>query len=341
MTEPTRMFLEAAESAGVVAAQLSQNAAQLASLGASLRTRPPRAVVTCARGSSDHAATYARYLIEAHTQALTSSAAPSMSSMYDASTDMRDVLFIAISQSGKSPDLLAATENARRGGAHTIALCNTPDAPLMQVVDVPIALRAGTETSVAATKSYIATLSCVVQLVAHWAQDFGLSAELARLPGQLARAWQCDWSAGVDALAGAHNLYVVARGFGLGIAQEAALKLKETCGLHAEAFSSAEVKHGPMALVREGFPVLMFAQDDETRAGIEALAVEFAARGARVLLAGTRARGAITLPTITAHPVLEPVLAIQSFYAMANHLSLARGLDPDRPPHLHKVTETV
>ncbi|HKU90222.1 MAG TPA: SIS domain-containing protein [Steroidobacteraceae bacterium] len=341
MNGPTRMFLEAAEGAGVVAAQLAHNAAQLASLGASLRASPPRAVVTCARGSSDHAATYARYLIEAHTQALTSSAAPSLSSVYDASTDMRDVLFIAISQSGKSPDLLAATESARRGGAYTVALCNTPGAPLMQAVDVAIPLHAGTETSIAATKSYIATLSCVVQLVAHWAQDFGLSAELARLPSQLARAWECDWSAGVDALAGAHNLYVVGRGFGLGIAQEAALKLKETCGLHAEAFSSAEVKHGPMALVREDFPVLMFTQDDETRAGIEALAAEFAARGATVLLAGARARGAITLPTITAHPVLEPVLAIQSFYAMANNLSLARGLDPDRPPHLLKVTETL
>ncbi len=142
---PTRMFLEAAESADVVAAQLGQNAALLTSLGASLRARPPRAVVTCARGSSDHAATYARYLIEAHTQALTSSAAPSLSSIYDASTDMRDVLFVAISQSGKSPDLLAATQNARAGGALTIALCNTPDSPLMQAVDVPVPLarRAG------------------------------------------------------------------------------------------------------------------------------------------------------------------------------------------------------
>ena len=335
------MFLEAAESADLVAAQLGQNAALLTSLGASLRARPPRAVVTCARGSSDHAATYARYLIEAHTQALTSSAAPSLSSIYDASTDMRDVLFVAISQSGKSPDLLAATQNARAGGARTIALCNTPDSPLMQAVDVPIPLHAGPEKSVAATKSYIASLSCLVQLVANWAQDFGLSAELARLPGQLARAWKCDWSAGVEALTPAHNLYVVARGFGLGIAQESALKLKETCALHAEAFSSAEIKHGPMALVREGFPVLMLAQDDETRAGIEALAAEFAARGATVLLSGARARGATTLPTVTAHPVLEPILAIQSFYAMANALALARGLDPDRPPHLNKITETV
>ena len=335
------MFQEAAESAGVVAAQLTQNAALLARLGASLRDRPPRAVVTCARGSSDHAATYARYLIEAHTSALTSSAAPSLSSIYEAATDMRDVLFVAISQSGRSPDLLAATEAARDGGARTIALCNTPDSPLMQSVEVAIPLHAGPERSVAATKSYIASLTCMAQLVAHWTQEFALSAEIARLPAQLTRAWQCDWSPAVDALTDAVNLYVVGRGFGLGIAQEAALKLKETCGLHAEAFSSAEVKHGPMALVREGFPVLMFTQDDETRAGVEALAAEFAARGAHVLLAGGRAAGAITLPTITAHPVLEPILAVQSFYALANNLSLARGLDPDRPPHLRKVTETV
>src|SRR4029079_10546030 len=207
--------------------------------------------------------------------------------------------------------------------------------------DVAIPLHAGAETSVAATKSYIATLSCVVQLVANWAQDFGLSAELVRLPGPLARAWQCDWSGAVDALAHAHNLYVVGRGFGLGIAQEAALKLKETCGLHAEAFSSAEVKHGPMALVRAGFPVLMFTQRDETRVGIQELSAEFASRGARVLIAGAEAASAISLPTIAVHPVIEPLLTIQSFYRMANELALARGLDPDCPPHLHKVTETV
>jgi glucosamine--fructose-6-phosphate aminotransferase (isomerizing) len=335
------MFAEAAEGADVVAAQLARNAALLAGLGARLRSQPPRAVVTCARGSSDHAATYARYLIEAHTPALTSSAAPSLSSIYDANTDLRDALFIAISQSGKSPDLLAATDSARSSGAFTIALCNTPDAPLMQRVDVAVPLHAGRETSVAATKSYIASLSCIVQLVASWTQQLDLSAALAKLPAQLARAWQCDWSAGVEALREAHNLYVVARGFGLAVAQEAALKFKETCALHAEAFSSAEIRHGPMALVRERFPVLMFAQDDETRSGIEQLAAEFAARGARVLLAGARARGAVSLPGVIAHPVIQPILCIQSFYALANNLSIARGLDPDRPPHLNKVTETV
>lgn len=335
------MFLEAAEGATVVAAQLSRNAAVLATLGARLRAQPPRAVVTCARGSSDHAATYARYLIEAHTPALTSSAAPSLSSIYEANTDMRGVLFLAISQSGKSPDLLAATENARASGALTVAFCNTAEAPLMSAVDVAVPLHAGRESSVAATKSYIASLSCIAQFVASWTQQFDLSESLAKLPPQLERAWECDWHAGVSALGSAVNLFVVARGFGLAAAQEAALKLKETCGLHAEAFSSAEVRHGPMALVRAGFPVLMFGQDDETRSGIEQLATEFAGRGAQVLLAGARAPGAQSLPFVVAHPVIQPILTIQSFYRMANDLSLARGLDPDTPPHLNKVTETV
>jgi glucosamine--fructose-6-phosphate aminotransferase (isomerizing) len=272
---------------------------------------------------------------------LTSSAAPSLSSLYDASTDLRDTLFIVISQSGKSPDLLAATDNARARGALTVALCNTPDSPLMQLVDVAVSLHAGRESSVAATKSYIASLSCIAQLVASWTQDMELSASLARLPAQLAHAWECDWTPALASLTDAVNLFVVARGFGLAAAQEAALKLKETCGLHAEAFSSAEVKHGPMALVRAGFPVLMFSQDDETRAGIEQLAAEFAGRGAKVMLAGARARGVTSLPALVAHPVIEPVLLIQSFYRLANDLSLARGLDPDSPPHLAKVTETV
>jgi glucosamine--fructose-6-phosphate aminotransferase (isomerizing) len=335
------MFEEAAEAAAVVRRQLELNAVPLATLGARLRLQPPRAVVTCARGSSDHAATYAKYLIEAYTGVLTSSAAPSVSSIYDSQTDLAGVLFIAISQSGKSPDLLTATRAARDAGALTVALCNTADAPLMQLVDVAIPLHAGAETSVAATKSYIASLSAIAQLVACWADDAELLRALRGAPDLLARAWNCDWSPVVESLRDAVNLFVVARGFGLGIAQEAALKLKETCGLHAEGFSSAEVKHGPMALVRAGFPVLMFTQRDDTRAGIAELAAEFAARGARVLLSGAEARGALSLRTVDAHPVIEPLLAIQSFYRAAETLARARGLDPDQPPHLNKVTETV
>ena len=335
------MYQEAVQAPLAVNTQLAQNASQLRELGARLRAEPPRAVVTCARGSSDHAATYARYLIEAHTHVLTSSAAPSVSSVYEAQSDLEGALFIAISQSGKSPDLLAATRNAKDSGALTVALCNTIDSPLMQLVDVAVPLHAGPERSVAATKSYITSLSCIAQLLANWVEDRRLLATLPQVPEMLARAWECDWTRAVETLRGAVNLFVVARGFGLGIAQEAALKLKETCGLHAEAFSSAEVKHGPMALVRAGFPVLMFTQRDETRVGIQELSAEFAARGARVLIAGAEAAGAISLPAIASHPVVEPLLTIQSFYRMANELALARGLDPDRPPHLNKVTETV
>ena len=335
------MYQEAVQAPLAVNAQLTQNASQLRELGARLRAEPPRAVVTCARGSSDHAATYARYLIEAHTHVLTSSAAPSVSSVYEAQSDLEGTLFIAISQSGKSPDLLAATRNAKDSGALTVALCNTIDSPLMKLVDVAVPLHAGPERSVAATKSYITSLSCIAQLLANWVEDRRLLATLPQVPEMLARAWECDWTRAVETLRGAVNLFVVARGFGLGIAQEAALKLKETCGLHAEAFSSAEVKHGPMALVRAGFPVLMFTQRDETRVGIQELSAEFASRGARVLIAGAEAAGAISLPAIASHPVVEPLLTIQSFYRMANELALARGLDPDRPPHLNKVTETV
>jgi glucosamine--fructose-6-phosphate aminotransferase (isomerizing) len=335
------MYQEAVQAPLAVNAQLEQNASRLRELGARLRAAPPRAVVTCARGSSDHAATYARYLIEAHTHVLTSSAAPSVSSVYEAQSDLEGALFIAISQSGKSPDLLAATRNAKDSGALTVALCNTANSPLMELVDVAVPLYAGPERSVAATKSYIASLSCIVQLLANWTDDRRLLATLPQIPEMLARAWECDWTRAVETLRGAVNLFVVARGFGLGIAQEAALKLKETCGLHAEAFSSAEVKHGPMALVRAGFPVLMFTQRDETRVGIQELSAEFASRGARVLIAGAEAAGAIALPTIASHPVIEPLLTIQSFYRMANELALARGLDPDCPPHLNKVTETI
>jgi glucosamine--fructose-6-phosphate aminotransferase (isomerizing) len=136
-------------------------------------------------------------------------------------------------------------------------------------------------------------------------------------------------------------MYVIGRGPGFGSAQEAALKLKETCNLHAEAFSAAEVLHGPAALVREGFPILAFSQNDESRDGILAVAERLRAGGARMLLAGLQAEGAITLPTIAASPLLEPILMTQSFYRMAEALSRARGQNPDSPPHLQKVTETV
>jgi glucosamine--fructose-6-phosphate aminotransferase (isomerizing) len=258
--------------------------------------------------------------------------------VYAARQDLRDTLFLAISQSGRSPDIVAAARAAREGGALVVAAVNDESSPLATAAEYTLPLCAGEEKSVAATKSYVASLAALVQIAAEWSKDSVLRAALAKLPGDLDRAWSLDWSGAVDALAPVDGLFVIARGLGLGVAQEAALKCKETCGLHAEAFSSAEVRHGPQALLRERFPVLVFCQDDEARSGTEALARELADRGVPVWMAGGE-RG--NLPAIASHPVLEPILMAESFYRMANALAIARGHDPDDPPHLRKVTETL
>ena len=336
----TQMFHEAGAAAQVVAAQYARNSGSIAALGAALRTFEPRAVVTCARGSSDHAATFAKYLVETRTGVLTASAAPSVTSLYGARQDLRECLFLVVSQSGRSPDLLATTEAARTAGALVVALVNTEDSPLMQIANYAIPLCAGVEHSVAATKSYIASLAAIVHLVAEWTADSALLENLVAAPELLTRAWGLDWDAAVPKLQNASHLYVIGRGVGLGIAQEAALKFKETCGLHAESFSSAEVQHGPQALLQGGFPALLLAQSDETHAGIETLAKNLIAREVDVLIAGADIAGAIVLPTIEAHPAVQPLLLAQSFYRLANELSIARGCDPDRPPNLRKVTET-
>jgi glucosamine--fructose-6-phosphate aminotransferase (isomerizing) len=336
------MFAEAAQAAAVVREQLVANQASVEALAAKLRTLQPRAVATIARGSSDHACTFAKYLIETRLGLMTTSTAPSVTSLYDSTLGMAGVLCLAVSQSGKSPDLLQAAAAAKAAGGFVIALVNVEDSPLAALADAVIPLCAGPELSVAATKSYIAALSAITHLVACWTEDAALLEALAGLPTLLEGAWNQNWSAGVEGLKRAHNLFVIGRGVGFGVAQEAALKFKETCGLHAEAFSAAEVRHGPMALVGEGFPILAFAQDDESHAGVGELLTEFAERGAQVLAAGAGDLPGVTaLPTLEAHPILAPIAFVQSFYRLANALSVARGFDPDRPPHLNKVTETV
>ena len=337
----TRMYLEAGQAAQAVRDQLFSNAGEMERLGERLRLLAPRAVLTCARGSSDHAATFAKYLIETRLGVLTSSAAPSVSSIYDTRPDLTNSVCLAISQSGASPDLLAAVSKAREAGAMVVALVNAQHSPLAALADHVVPLCAGVETSVAATKSFIASVAAIIHLVSCWAEDRELSEEIRKAPRHLERAWNLDWGAATARLQAASDLFVVGRGMGLGVAQEAALKLKETCGLHAEAVSAAELRHGPMALVRPGFPVLVFSQNDEARAGVEMLAAELVAREADVMIAGSRCQGALHLASEPAHPVIEPMLIAQTFYRMANALSLARGLDPDRPPNLRKVTETV
>jgi glucosamine--fructose-6-phosphate aminotransferase (isomerizing) len=334
------MFREAAQAPAAVRRQLGETRDRAARLGEALRRMAPRAVVTCARGSSDHAATYAKYLIETRAGVITASAAPSVASIYGAHPDFRGCAFIAISQSGRSPDLLAAAKAAREAGAIVVAIVNDAQSPLARDADHCLPLLAGEERSVAATKSYIASLAAIAHLVAHWTQDDELLAALDETPGLLERAWALDWSAASDMLGDASHLFVIGRGPGLAVAQEAALKCKETCGLHAESFSAAEVRHGPQALLQPGFPALVLAQDDESAAGTASLVADLVARGVRVAAAGIAVDGAVTLPTLRAHPSIQPLLLIQAFYRLANSLALACGRDPDCPPHLAKVTQT-
>jgi len=338
--EATLMFREASSAPSAVRAQAAENHPTLAAIAAALRTLRPRAVVTCARGSSDHAATFAKYLIETRIGTVTASAAPSVSSLYGAHPDLRGCLFLAISQSGRSPDLLAAADAARASGALVLALVNADDSPLAERAHHALPLRAGPELSVAATKSYIASLAALVGLVAEWAGDAPLRAALDSAPALLEQAWALDWSAALPPLTTARHLYVIGRGLGLGVAQEIALKCKETCALHAEAFSGAEVRHGPQALLDDAFGALLLAQRDVTRPGVEALGADLIARGVTVVAAGVAPAGAIALPTIAADPAIEPLLLAQSGYRLIAELAIARGLDPDRPPHLAKVTET-
>jgi glutamine---fructose-6-phosphate transaminase (isomerizing) len=340
--ESTKMFAEAAQSAAVAAHQLTANAALMRTLGRQLRRSAPTVIYTCARGSSDHAATFAKYMFETRLRVATVSQAPSISSIYGGPLlHMAGAPFIVISQSGRSPDLLLSARAARDAGAQVIALVNDTGSPLAELAEIVVPLHAGRETSVAATKSYIATLVAIAHVCAEWGEDRDLLAALDGLAVTLDRAWSHDWSAAQEVFAGASSAFVLGRGLTLGIAQEAALKFKETCGLHAEAFSIAEVAHGPMALVKPGFPLLVFPPFDQARLGLAELLADLSGRGARIVFAGQAGPGLVPVPVEgDLHPALAPITMIQSFYRMINALSVARGYDPDHPPHLNKVTRT-
>lgn len=340
--EQTLMHAEAADAPAVLERQLAENDALVTALADSLRAKPPRFVVTCARGSSDHAATFAKYAIETQLGLVTASASPSVESVYAVTQQLEGALYLVISQSGKSPDLVRNAEAARAAGAHVVALVNVADSPLAAIADTVIPLRAGPERSVAATKSYLATLAATVHLVARWTGDQSLLNALQETPAAMRAAQGLDWSALVQGLREARNLFVLGRGYSFGAAQEMALKFKETSGLHAEAFSSAEVRHGPMALVGPGFPVLAVGQRDGTLDGTLATVREFRERGAHVWTALPGDDGHDALPVATApHPLCAPLVTVQSFYLAVNALAVARGYNPDVPPHLNKVTETV
>lgn len=337
------MLREAREAPQAVARMIEANAPLCRELAGRLNAAPPPFAITCARGSSDNAATYLKYLLETRMGLVTASVGPSISSIYAGRLQARNALFLAVSQSGRSPDLLHLAQSARAEEAVTVALVNDAASPLAAICETTLPLRAGPELSVAATKSFIAALAAELQVCAHWSGDEALLAAVERLPGVLAAALREDWSAALPVLSRANNLYVVGRGLGYAAAQEMALKLKETCGIHAEALSAAELMHGPMTLAGPDFPVLALSQDDASLKSIDALVGRLTDRGVPVIVAGpAQGHGALSLGMdATDDPVIAPIAMIQSAYPLIDAIARARGRDPDNPPHLRKVTETV
>lgn len=336
------MAREVAEIPHAAGRFLSRARGQVASAAAALRAADPRLVVTVARGSSDHAATYLKYVIELMAGIPVASVGPSVASVYRRPLRLAGAACIGISQSGQSPDIVEMMRAAGTGGALTIALTNHADSPMARAVAHTLPLHAGPERSVAATKTFTGSVLAGLTLIAEWQEDDALRAALATLPDALSAALTLDWSALEDRLAEAGSLYILGRGPAFAIACEAALKGKETCALHAEAYSAAEVLHGPAAIVRAHFPVLALGVADAALPQVRATAERLAAQGADVFITGTAVGGATTLPMVEGlHPMVAPLVLATAWYRFVEGLSRRRGHDPDTPPHLQKVTETV
>jgi glucosamine--fructose-6-phosphate aminotransferase (isomerizing) len=345
----TQMETEALSAPQILMKQFAANQPLLQTLADRLRKDPPTFAMTIARGSSDHAATFAKYLLETRLGLVTASAAPSVVTLYKTNLQLKNSLVIGLSQSGQSPDIAEIFLAARSAGAITVAFVNHSDSPLAKAAEYVVPLCAGPEIAVAATKSYMATLAAIMQFVALWKNDKMLLDAIANLPEALYAATQMDWSPAITEYQDRHNTLVIGRGYSFPIAQEAALKFKETSRIHAEAFSGAELLHGPFALVQPKFPLLMFGQHDESLPGMLDLARRVKHMGARVMLAVPKGSptedfhdaASIVLPLPSAlHPVCDPLMIVQAFYLMMSRLAIARGFNPDTPANLSKVTMT-
>ena len=338
----THMAREVAEIPEAAARFLDRSRIAVVAAAAALRRKDPGLVVTVARGSSDHAATYLKYAIELEVGIPVASVGPSVASIYKRPLKLGAAACLGISQSGRSPDIVEMMSAAGAGGALTIAVTNHADSPMAQASAHCLPLQAGEEKSVAATKTFICSVLAGLSLLAEWRQDHALLDALRALAEALAQAVELDWSPLSARLARAGSALVLGRGPGFAIASESALKFKETSGIHAEAYSAAEVLHGPAAIVQANFPVLALGIEDAALPQLKATAERLAAQGADVFVTGTDVAGAVSLPSVHGlHPLVAPLVMQAGFYAFIEGLARRRGFDPDTPPHLRKVTETV
>ncbi len=338
----TQMNKEIAQIPDLLQKQISELLPHYLKVGSKLARSNLRFGVTCARGSSDHAALYFNYLAQLSCALPVASVGPSVASVYQQKLDLQNALCLSVSQSGQSQDLVDLQAMAKRGGALTLALLNKPNSPLGNGADEVLPVGAGDEIAVAATKSFVGSLTAIAGLVGGWSEDPDLVEALRALPEVLARALTCDWSQAMCSIARARALFMIARGPGASIAEESALKLKEVCRLHAEAFSAAEVLHGPVALAGDGFCAIGFAGSDEGQKSITQATEAIRDAGGRIFVAGVEDGHKDSLPCATAkHGLLEPISLITSFYLFADRLASDLGENPDKPANLRKVTVTV
>ena len=331
------MAREIRESADVVA-RIAVDRHAIAEVARRLEIGTSPLVVICGRGSSGHVGVFLRYLIETRLHLPVSASAPSVITAFRKPLALRDALFIVISQSGRSPDLVAATQSARQAGARTVAIVNAVPSPVADAAEFVLPISAGLEHSVAATKTVIASMAVGAALVAELAEDAALQAALDRLPGRLQRALTLDWSAMGRDLEGASAVFVASRGLGLGSARETALKLAEILRLPALGFSAAELQHGPRAALSSSTPVIMLRLMDETAATVDGLASELRESRIAVHLCGGPHS---TVPWLgDDDPAIDAITMLIPAYRMIEETARAWSFDPDRPPWLSKVTET-
>jgi len=344
----TQMVLEVLSAPAVLVRQWQENQSVWEAIAYRLKQSSPPFVMTVARGSSDHATMYAKYLFEIQVGWVTASAAPSIYTIYKRKLSLKNVLVLAISQSGQSPDLIEVMRSARKQGAITVALVNEVVSPLAKAAEYVVPLWAGPETAVAATKSYVSSLFALLHFVAIYQADRTLMKALDQLPERLSDAECCQWDQFISSYSTVNDALIIARGYSFPVALEVALKFKETCVLHAEAFSSAEVLHGPFALIKPDYPVLVLGQKDAALRSTQQVCDRIRDLGGRVLFA---CPGLVaTQPELAAeylalpealHPLVDPLLMVQTFYLHVANLALARGFNPDQPENLQKVTQTL
>ncbi|EUC00791.1 Glutamine--fructose-6-phosphate transaminase (isomerizing) [Rhizobium sp. CF080] len=342
LTNMTNMRKEIDEIPEATARLLDGSAAELAAAGRALREKDPAFLITIARGSSDHAATFIKYAVELTAGRPVASLGPSLASIYGAKLKLDGGAAIAISQSGKSPDIVAMAEAATKAGAVTVALTNTLPSPIASASAYAVNINAGPELAVAATKSFVNSIVAGLALLSEWVGDEALKVAIRALPGHFEKAVKLDWSELANELGDAESLYMLGRGPALAIASEAALKFKETSNMHAEAYSAAEVLHGPVALVEKRFPVVTFAARDAAEASAVEIADSLSAKGALVFATSDKVRDTRRLPFVaTGHPLTDALTLILPFYGFVEAWSRAKGFNPDAPVALKKVTETL